>query len=405
MDIKIFPSKLKGEIVAPPSKSISHRAIICAMLSKKITKIKNIDYSKDILATINAIKSLGAKCEQVQNKLIIDGIKRTSKQAKIFCDESGSTLRFLIGICGSIGVDTLFDGNESLRKRNIKNLLDCLQDNGLKVSNQGNLPFEIKGKLLGGDYYIKDNSTSQLISGLLMGLPILNGDSKIIIEKKISSKGYIDITIDVLRRFGVEIHQKDYGYFIKGNQEYNCNEFYIEGDYSNSAFYLVANKIGNQIKLNGLNQKTKQGDYEIVNIINKLNEKNQTIDINQIPDLAPIIAVLLTQIKGEHKIINIDRLRIKESNRVSSTINMINSVGGKAFEKDNVIVIQGGLKLTGGTVDSFNDHRIAMAASIISTICENEVIIKNAQCVEKSYPVFFEKFKKLGGKYDVINVG
>jgi len=370
----IKANKLVGEVSPPPSKSILHRYIIASSLAKGISKIENISYSDDIVATIEAMKKLGAKIEEKDNCLLIDGTKTFDKEylnkgSEIDCNESGSTLRFLFPL--------------SIVKEN-------------KVL--------FKGK----EYEIDGNISSQFITGLLFSLPLLNENSKIIIKGKLESSSYIDITLDCLNKFGIKIINNSYQEFIiEGNQTYKSGNYEVEADYSQVAFFLVANSIGSNIKINGLNSNSLQGDKKIIDFISEIDNWNKNekliLDGSETPDIIPILSLKACISKKEIEIVNIARLRIKESDRLKATVEELSKLGFDLIEKEDSILINSRKNFIYNnkeivSLSSHSDHRIAMTIAIASTCYEREIILDNLDCVKKSYPNFWEVFLLLGGK-------
>lgn len=394
MDILIKPSKLHGKINVPPSKSLSHRAIICAFLCKKTENIiNNLILSEDIKATLEGMKQL---CNQNVKNPVID------------CRESGSTLRFLIPISLILHNECSFTGSSKLFKRPLDIYYNIFDDQNIKYTSNADIPLYIKGNLQATTYKISGKISSQFLSGLFFALPLLSDDSKIIITDCLESKNYVYMTIDVMKKFGVIIQKiNDNEFYIKGNQNYKCTNYTIESDYSQASFYLVANELGNNIKTLGLNEDSLQGDKEIINIIKRYNsaETEIIIDASQIPDLVPILAVLASLKNGvTTKIINARRLRIKESDRLKAISTELKKIGAKIQETDDGLFINGVCKLVGGAnVSSWNDHRIAMSLAIAASNCENDIIIENCQAVNKSYPSFWEDYKYLGGTISELN--
>ncbi|MDD2402692.1 MAG: 3-phosphoshikimate 1-carboxyvinyltransferase [Clostridia bacterium] len=444
MNVKITPAALGGSIRAISSKSDAHRILICSALADKPTKIKLGAVSKDIKATLSCLEALGCRIDFIDNDtLVITPVWENIKyDTQIDCDESGSTLRFLLPVIASLGITSHISGKGRLPKRPLSPLKEELSAHGVKFSGE-QLPLCISGKLESGKFSLAGNVSSQFITGLLFALPLANKDSEIVLTSKIESKGYIDMTVSTLRRFGIEIEESENSYKVKGCQKYispqtinenikdgtkeTINEavseaINVDGDWSNAAFWLVAGAIARinseGITVAGLDMKSCQGDKEIVNILRKFGANVHVdgssvsikkgkliatdIDASQIPDLVPIIAVLASVSSGTTKIYGAKRLRIKESDRLSSVCQLIAGLGGDITERDEGLIIKGRERLIGGRVDSCSDHRIAMAAAIASTVCENTVMIENAQAVEKSYLNFWSDFKMLGGKFNVI---
>ena len=419
--IDIIPKSLKGVVHIPPSKSISHRAIIAAALCSGESMIENIIMSKDVKATCDGLKSFGAEIA-VKNyckgryTLIIRGkgcIKAAGKT--IDCVESGSTLRFLIPIAILKDEKVTFTGRGKLIERPLNIYYDIFKAQDIRYyNNLGKLPLTIQGRLKPGDFYIRGDISSQFISGIMFALPLLNGDSRIIIHKSFESKGYVNLTIDVLKSFGIEIINKDYEIFkMKGNQTYKPREYSVEGDFSQAAFWLVAGVIAGSIECRDINLNSLQGDKQIIKIIRemggniKINDNSiiaynsstngMVIDASQIPDLIPIISVMACLSRGTTIINNAHRLRIKESDRLKSIASELSKIGGRIKELKDGLIIDGVDSFEGGKVNSWNDHRIAMAMAIASTRCKGPLTIEGAESVEKSYIGFWKDFKELGG--------
>jgi 3-phosphoshikimate 1-carboxyvinyltransferase len=406
VDIRITPKKLAGSIIAVSSKSDVHRLLIAAALSKTATYIHTNIIAKDIEATIGCLRTLGAGIEIFEHnneyKIFVMPIRgdRSKSDLVLDCGESGSTARMLLPVTAGLYSEAKFIGRGSLPPRPFTDLIDEMEKNGCKF-DQKNIPFTVSGRLKPGKFTLSGSVTSQFISGLLFALPLLEGDSKIILTTKLQSSGYVDMTIATLRRFGITIGVTADGFEILGNQKYNSpGEVIAEGDWSNSAFFIAAG-----IKVNGLNENSFQKDKRIISLLDELNESDSdelVFDAEEIPDLVPILAVAACSTNKTTMILNAARLRIKESDRLNSVYTMLKSLGADIEEGEDNLTIHGNGALAGGTTDSFNDHRIPMAAAIASCICKDEVFITNAEAVGKSYPRFFDDFNSLGGKADVI---
>ena len=444
MDIKIKPSKLSGNIVIPPSKSFAHRALICAALSEGKSIVRNIELSDDIRATLEALEELGATSKIENISIEIEGIQIMNNDVHdinnnihnmnnnmhiINCNESGSTLRFMIPIAAALGYRCRFEMSGNLGKRPLDVYYDIFDKNGIKYKKGENY-LEIDGKLNAGEYDIPGNISSQFITGMLFALSMLEEDSLLKITDKIESKSYIDITLQCLKDFGIEIEHNNYRKFrIKGNQKYKCrkekqgyNKYTVEGDFSQGAFFLCADAIGNDVNIKGLRRDSIQGDKATLDILErmgcekiynesndikmKVNSLNSTvIDATDCPDIIPVLSVCAAFANGTTEIINAKRLRIKECDRLSAINEELSKLGASIEEKEDSLIIygNGNKKLKGGCdVWSHKDHRICMMLSIASTVCEEEIIIKDAECISKSYPRFFEDFEKLGGCIEVI---
>lgn len=428
-DLKIYPSKLKGEVKIPPSKSMAHRAIICAALSDGLCIIENIDYSDDIIATIDAMNSLGAKIVKHKDYLEVIGAYGSDEKPQetrvIDCNESGSTLRFLVPISLLFKGSSKFIGRGNLGKRPLTTYYNIFERQGIEYSyEEGNLNLVINGELKAGTFEVEGNVSSQFITGLLFTLPLLKEDSKIIITTEMESKGYIDLTLRAMNDFGVEIINNNYREFIiKGNQKYNSRNYRVEGDYSQAAFFLCADSLGNDVLCKDLDLNSLQGDKEVIDILERMNVvfnandigvkgttngklSSAVIDGSQCPDIIPVLTSVAALTKGTTEIINAGRLRIKECDRLTAVTSELNKLGAKIIEKEDGLVVTGVEKLQGGVeVWSHKDHRIAMTLAIASTRCEEPIVIKDYECIAKSYPNFFEDFKTLGGNIHEWNVG
>lgn len=423
--VKIKPKGLKGKINIPSSKSLCHRALIGASLSQGTSNLENILFSDDIRATRAAMEQLGARIEDKGDHglKIEGGLPKALKGETIDCKESGSTLRFLIPISLYDTTHVVFNGRGKLVTRPLDSYYSIFDQQGIKYTTKaGGLPLEIEGRLKSGEFQIQGHISSQFISGLLFTLPLLQGDSKIKIIGNLESKAYVDLTIDALESFGIEIENNDYKEFnIKGSQVYQPHDYKVEGDFSQAAFWMVAGILGQEVESAGLKIDSLQGDKAIVDLIKAMGgdlslegssfisrqsqTKGITIDISEYPDIGPILAVLAALSQGQTKIVNGARLRIKESDRLTAIRTELNKLGGDVKEVGDSLVINGKESLKGGQVDSWNDHRIAMALAIASIKCREEVIITNSEVVNKSYPHFWEDFKSLGGQIDEFNLG
>ena len=395
MNVTIKPTSLSGVVEAVSSKSDGHRKIICAALAETETEIVINNISDDIEATLSCIKNLGGDFSKTEKGFLIKPICEKKDKVSLDFRESGSTARFLLPVASAICENGEFTGSGRLPERPFAELTSQMRRNGVGVSAD-NLPITTKGILKSGVFELPGNVSSQYISGLLFALPMLDGESRIKLTSQLMSAPYVDMTLDVLSRFGVEADVLENEYIIKPQRFISPKKLEVEGDWSSGAFWVVADKICGNVKIEGMNPKSHQGDKRITEILDETE-----IDARDIPDLVPILAVLAASRVGKTRIFGAERLRIKESDRLYTVTKCINDLGGNAEETDDGIIITGTGRLAGGEVDSFNDHRIAMSCAIASCICENEVKILNAECVKKSYPAFFDDFRKLGGVIDV----
>lgn len=378
-----------------PSKSDAHRALICAALSQNPCEVICEAESKDITAT--------RKC--------LDALKEGREE--MYCGESGSTLRFLLPVMGALGHKASFYPEGRLPQRPLSPLYEELTAHGCKLSPKGSVPFTIEGQLNGGTYHIPGNVSSQYISGLLFSLPILEKDSRIVVEGTLESKPYVEMTIKVLKDFGIEIVETAEGYEIPGGQSYHGPESYqVEGDWSNGCFWLAAGALlACGICVSGLDAESLQGDKEIIEILKdfgarvdieeegiKVRRGKLTgiqVDVSQIPDMVPALAVVAAAAEGTTEIQNAGRLRIKESDRLHTVTQVLSDLGADIEELPEGLIIKGSGTLNGGKTESYNDHRIAMMAAIASIICEGKVFLQGADAVNKSYPGFFDEMKSL----------
>lgn len=409
MNIRITPSTLSGTIRIPPSKSISHRALICAALSEGESEITDLLGCEDIDATCDALTVLGAEFRTDENgSTFVKGITCPPEKAEINCRESGSTLRFLIPVAAALGVEATFTGYGKLPTRPITPYIDEFKEHGVEFISE-TMPYHIKGKLTAGTFSVPGDISSQFITGLLFAMPLIEGNSTIVMTSPLQSKPYADITVQCMTAFGIETLEFNGNYSVKGIQKYMPRTYNVEGDCSQAAFFAVANQLGSNLELTGLNPNSVQGDRAVFDIIDNMikigeNYSGFDVDATDIPDLVPILTVLAAFADGKSRIRGCKRLRIKESDRLESISTVLNSLGADVSIVNDELEINGVKQLTGGICSSFNDHRIAMSLAIASQRCTDTLTITDAECVAKSYPTFFEDFRSIGGVYDVITV-
>ena len=410
---KIFhKNAVKSHIRAISSKSEAHRYLICAALGNRKCEIFCTDTNHDIDATAKCLNSLGADIKRTENGFCVKPIKAVTKNQALDCNESGSTLRFLLPLSAALGADCTFLMRGRLAERPLAPLDALLQANGVTITRPEPSSLKIKGKFQSGSYSVAANVSSQYISGLLFALSVSEGDSILSLEGKIESEPYIEMTLDTLTAFGADVQYEkaEKRFIIKGKPTLNSpDKITVGGDWSNAAFFLVAGAIGQSpVTISGLDGKSRQGDREILSILAKMgaeihrNGENTTvspsslcgieIDAANIPDLVPILSVAAAVSQGETKIYNASRLRLKESDRIESVCAMLRALGASVTETEDGMVIQGREKLLGGNVDSYNDHRIAMSAAIASLTCESAVKIDRFEAINKSYPTFANNF-------------
>ena len=394
MNIKIFPQNLTGSVSAIPSKSQAHRILICAAFAKSPTELICSSTNNDIEATVSCLNGIGANINKTDYGYYVQPVSVIPAKATLDCNESGSTLRFMLPIVASLGIHTTFQLHGRLPSRPLSPLWEELERMGCQLSRPTENTILCQGRLRSGSYSIDGSVSSQFITGLLFALALLPGTNQLSISGKIESKPYIDMTLQALSQFGVS----PINYQFNGWQTFHSpGNITIEGDWSNAAFFLSAKSIGNNVNVTGLDNNSKQGDRMILELLDQL-EDNTVISGENCPDLIPILAVVAACKKGA-QFINIQRLRLKESDRIAAVVDMLSALGAQVeVIGDDLIVYPAHFHSC--TIDSKNDHRIAMAAAIGSTVCNGPVTIHNAQCVNKSYPDFWNEFLRLGGQYE-----
>ena len=385
MDITLHPHPLRGEISIIPSKSMAHRYLICAAFAGTPTRILCRETSQDMDATMDCLNALGAHIEKNEEGFQVEPIRRVPAQAVLNCRESGSTLRFLLPIVGALGVDATIKMAGRLPQRPLSPLWEEMERMGCVLTRPTENTILCTGKLTGGDYSIDGGVSSQFITGLYFALPLLRTDNSLFITGTLESKPYVRMTLKAMGLF-------DYP------DSPSPGTVTVEGDWSNGAFFLAANALGSQLQISNLDDKSPQGDRAVVEILKQMENGTPTVSARDIPDLVPILSVVAAAKHGA-VFTDIRRLRLKESDRVASTVAMIQNLGGKAEADENTLTVHG-TGLTGGTVDAVNDHRIAMAAAIAATVCREDVTVLGAECVKKSYPKFWEEYARLGGNYE-----
>jgi 3-phosphoshikimate 1-carboxyvinyltransferase len=456
MDITLAPSPVSGTVGAVSSKSFAHRLLICAALADKPTLVKLNAMSGDIRATVRCLTAMGCAISEADGGLRVTPVARASFEStlepqsipdaakrntstkhsdgkyinvnpdnpvgngcrpvfptvSLDCGESGATARFLLPVAACLYDSFTMTGHGRLPQRPFAPLCDALKTGGIAFDND-RLPLMGHGRLQAGKFSIPGDVSSQFISGLLFALPLLNGDSELQVKGTFESKAYVDMTVQALRAFGIAIRESGGCFFVTGNQHYRSpDEVQTEGDWSNAAFFLCAGALGGEITVTGLNPASTQGDREVINILRRFGaevletaegyavKRNRLrgieIDASQIPDLVPVLSVVAAAAaEGTTRVYNAARLRIKESDRLESTRNMLLNLGGDAEITADGLLIHGKLRLTGGTVDGSGDHRIVMSAATAACVCENPVTITGCEAVSKSYPAFFEDWGKV----------
>lgn len=430
----LYGSNLSGGTVRmPSSKSAAHRAVLCAALSRGCCTLSHVDMNQDIEATVAGVEALGAKTIYDRDKklLALDASALCAGEGKIDCGESGSTLRFLIPIAAVLGGRWTFTGRGRLPQRPLGIYENLLPRHGVSFCSQGGLPLTIEGKLSPGEYSLPGNVSSQFVTGLLFSLPLLQGDSEIRLTSPLESEGYVDLTCSMLKNFGIETQKVETGWKVPGEQKYKVQNYSVEGDWSQAAFFLcmaAVSPTGAKICLEGLDPRSVQGDKACVELFQRFGLQTAwegksliawnprvsepfgglhgfPIDAAQIPDMVPALAVCGALSGGETRIFHAERLRLKESDRLAAMAEALNKSGGRVEILPDGLLIQGTEHLSGGTVEGKNDHRVVMAMAAAALRCEKELKVTDAWSIRKSYPQFFADFKRLGGKADVVDMG
>ena len=409
MTITINPTKLSGTVTPPPSKSQSHRLLIAAALGSGESVISNVAFSQDIEATLRCLEELGAGFECAEDTVTVRGMganamspMRRMAYPHLDCGESGSTLRFLIPIALAVRGGGVFHGRGRLMERPLKPYFDLFDEKGIFYEQEDGV-LTVSGLLPPGAYRLPGDVSSQFFSGLLFALPLLGGPSTLIPTTMLESEGYVRMTLQAMGQFGVMMPMAlslPPQYHPGGNQTYTAANARVEGDWSQAGFWYAAKFLGSDVELTGLNQNSAQGDSIIEYYVEQLSRPGEAaLDVSGCPDLVPPLAVMAALREGETtRLVNAARLRIKESDRLASVTAVLTALGADVTEGPDFLAIRGKEALPGGvTVDSFNDHRIAMMASIAATCCEKPVTIAGAECVAKSYPNFWEEYERLGG--------
>lgn len=394
MDITITPSGLSGSVKAIASKSQAHRLLICAAFADNPTELLCSQTNRDMDATADCLIALGAKIIRTSSGYQVTPLLQIPKTAQLRCHDSGSTLRFLLPVAGALGVDATFVLEGRLPQRPLSPLWEEMERMGCRLSRPSPKTIRCQGRLRAGDYVIDGGVSSQFITGLLLAATRMSGVSQLHLTGKVESRPYIAMTQEAMALFGCYSQE----YHITGGVPFHSpGRVQVEGDWSNAAFFLAAQALGNDVTVQNLNIRSAQGDRTVQQLLPALKE-NTVINAADIPDLVPILAVVAACNQGA-AFTGIRRLRLKESDRVASVIAMLTALGGKAEAAEDTLTVYG-TGLTGGIVDSCNDHRIAMSAAIAATVCKQPVTILGAECVEKSYPQFFDEYRRLGGSYE-----
>ncbi len=388
MNLVITPKPLKGAVTPPPSKSLAHRALLAAFLAGETDPLPDLPDSQDILATRQCLAAL-----------------REGKPMD--CRESGSTLRFLIPVSLALRHKGVFTGRGRLMERPQTPYFDIFKEKNIAYTQENGV-LTVKGALPPGDYRLPGGVSSQFVTGLLFALPLVEGDSEMILTSPLESRGYVDLTLDVLEQFGISLENQNYERFlVSGRQRYRPCAYSVEADWSQAAFWYAANFVGCQVTLEGLNFDSAQGDKQAAALYWPMARPGDLdIDLAHIPDLAPPLAAMAAVRRGVTRFVHAGRLRLKESDRIAAITDALNALGAQAEETPDGFVVHGLPQLEGGgTVDCRNDHRIAMMAGVLACCAQRPSTLLGAECVEKSYPQFWAEFARLGGDSHVLALG
>ncbi len=395
MKVIVKKGSAQGTVIAPPSKSMAHRSLICGAFSSG-SKISGLHMSKDIEATIACLNGLGAEVKLSGEEITIGHLDISKKPAQksIFANESGSTLRFLIPICLLFDEEITVTGTKRLFERSLGIYEDMCKKRGLCFEYIEN-GVKLKGPLKSGEFCVRGDVSSQFISGLLFALPLCKGNSVIKIEGELESASYIDLTLGALKDFGIKVNCPDRKTFlIEGNQQYKSKDMAVEGDYSNAAFFEALDFIGGNVEITGLNPDSMQGDRVYKELFEKIEKKEFPIDLSDCPDLAPILFAVAAY-KGEGHFVGTRRLKIKESDRAEAMRAELAKMGADVIVKENSVSVScSELKAPSETIDGHNDHRIVMAMATLATLTGGE--IEGAEAVSKSFPDYFSHLESLG---------
>lgn len=422
MRMMFTPTPLSGVLHAIPSKSDAHRALICAALCKDpVTLLMPELPSEDVKVTIRCLRALGADIARDGDSLRVKPLRPSDGIAELNCRESGSTLRFLLPVTAALGRSALFTGEGRLSKRPTGPLLDCLRAGGTRFAGDS-VPMRMEGSLASGTYRLPGDVSSQFISGLLLALPLLPEGGEIELTSPLESAGYVEMTLRTLERFSVTVRRTQKGFCVPPGQSYRAPQrLEVEGDWSNMAFFLGMGALGAPVACTGLSADSMQGDRAILPLLERFGavvEQNEEwvkvspgplrgieADLRQIPDLAPVLAAVASVSRGATRLYGASRLRMKESDRLHTVCAMLRSLGAQITEGEDYLLIEGKPALRGGHANSYGDHRIAMAAAVVAgTVCTGNTVLEGAGSVEKSYPSFYEDYRKLGGVCDVVDV-
>lgn len=416
-DITFKGGSVRGKVTPPSSKSFTHRAIILSALAGGKSKVYNPLISFDTEATMEAMRSMGADIHVEGGTIHISSNGLHAPDRTIDVRNSGTTLRLMTGVVSTFDAETILTGDESIQKRPMGPLLDALSSKGVVCSSKdGKPPVSVKGPLSGGDIGIEGSMSSQFVSSLMISAPLAHSPMDIRVKGELVSKPYADITLSMMRAFGAKVEETGYGYHVD-NEPYRPRDYTVPSDYSSAAFPLVAGALGGEVTVCNMDPESKQGDRKIADILEMCGmeitrdgdritcrrtgrPKAVDVDMSDIPDLFPIVSVLLSTADGESRLYGAPHLRFKESDRIQLTTDMISALGGDITGTDDGCIIRGVERLKGGRIVHDGDHRMMMSAAVASLICDDPVIMEDDACWNVSYPGFVEEICSLGMRCD-----
>ena len=416
-DITFKGGSIRGKVTPPSSKSFTHRAIILSALAGGKSKVYNPLISFDTESTMEAMRSMGADIHVEGGTIHISSNGLHAPDRTIDVRNSGTTLRLMTGVVSTFDAETVLTGDESIQKRPMGPLLDALSSKGVVCSSKdGKPPVSVKGPLSGGDIEIEGSMSSQFVSSLMISAPLAHSPMDIRVKGELVSKPYADITLSMMRAFGAKVEETGYGYHVE-NEPYRSRDYTVPSDYSSAAFPLVAGALGGEVTVCNMDPESKQGDRKIADILEICGmeitrdgdritcrrtgrPKAVDVDMSDIPDLFPIVSVLLSTADGESRLYGAPHLRFKESDRIQLTTDMITALGGDIIGTDDGCIIRGVERLKGGRIVHDGDHRMMMSAAVASLICEDPVIMEDDACWNVSYPGFVEEMCSLGMRCD-----
>ncbi len=413
---------MEGTIRSSPSKSYTHRAMVLALLAEGTSKLRNVLLSGDTLATLRAIQQLGAEVSSKGETCAIRGGRLDCPKETIDAENSGTTIRLIAGVVSLLPCEAILTGDESVRQRPMQPLIDALTELDVhcaSIKGNGRAPLVVRGPNDGKMTHIRGDISSQFISSLLISSPVKDVDTDIILTTPLRSRPYVEITVEMMKMFGTECHESDNAFRVPGGQSYGHLDYTIPGDYSSAAFSLVAGALTGSTSVSGLDPEDKQGDRKIVRILGDFGARIETcgtkltvssqklmateVDFSDSPDLFPIVCVLATQAEGRTRLYNAEHVRLKESDRIRTTLDFLKDMGAVIEERKDGCVVSGPCRLKGTKINSLGDHRILMAAAVAALVADGETVISEGECYKISYPSFIQDMRSLGANMEMIN--